>query len=97
LIVLEAIPKTGSGSELRKGHNSNRAWVQMTKTGVEKAKMILTCYGKLAEHLLAHVGPEDLKTHLAVTEIVARFSQIPFLDLREIVEQVLAQSKAGNP
>jgi hypothetical protein len=93
LMVLESIPKSGPGSEFRKGQNSSRAWVRITKAGIEKAEMILSYYNKLAQHLLAHVDSEDLTTHLAVTEIVTRLSQAPILDVRKLVDEVLAQSK----
>lgn len=71
-IEMQDIPKTGPGSEHRRGPRSSRTWVRIRPAGSEVAKAVWERYKKLGARLLGGVSQADLDAHRRVNEIIRR-------------------------
>lgn len=80
LIEILDIPKSGPGSEHRRGPRSSRSWVRILPNGVELAKGVWDRYRSLAERLLQGVSKEELAIHRKVNDTIRRRINDPNFD-----------------
>jgi hypothetical protein len=96
LLVVEPIPRSEPGSELRSGPRGSRSWVRITPAGVEVAAPIWDRYMKLAESLVEGAPQAVQDAHYLMNKFISKRTKSRSISFEEVAREVERESKSDH-